>query len=569
MTGIDGVPGDATAVCLNVTVTDATSGSYLSVFPAGGSVPLVSNVNWGRGQTVPNLVVVPVGNGGQVSFYNDLGDVDVVADLEGYYAPESGGSTVGSYVALNPARIADTRSGGQPLGPGDSLDIQVTGEGGVPSTVGDVEAALLNVTVTDTTSGSYLTVFPQGGTAPLASNLNWVQGQTVPNRVAVKVGATGEITVYNDSGNVDVIVDVDGYFTAGSTAPAGAALYTAISPTRLVDTRAGSGAFGAGGTLGGKGTITEPLASLGSLGSNVTAMVTNVTTTDTTSGSFLTVYPGPTLPPASDLNWSTRASTQANLTIATVDTDGNVTFFNDLGSADVIVDVFGYFSSTPTLDDTGYLTSTNWSGYEEDNGAGTANDTGVTGTFTIPALYDGQSPDDYMSEWVGIDGWTNGNLIQAGIVEEPDTSTTFYLDAWWEILPATAVYVDASFPNMAPGDVMTINIHQVSGTTWEISMDDVTENETFTSDETYNPSGTTETSAEWIVEAPDVGGSTAPLADYTPTTFSGLSVQGTDSEQTEIALFQGSDYVSVPSGPAEGGTSFNVDWGDVIPLPPS
>ncbi|MGC2295197.1 MAG: G1 family glutamic endopeptidase [Candidatus Dormiibacterota bacterium] len=579
------VPADATSVAVNVTVTEGSTESFLSVYPTGGALPLVSNLNWGPGQTIPNLVIVPIGKpGGQVSFYNAFGTVNIVVDLEGYFAPESVGSTLGSYVALTPARITDTRPGsgypnaGATLGPGTSLSIQVTGQGLVPTAVGDVEAALLNVTVTDTDAASFLTVYPEAGTQPNSSNLNWIPGQTVPNRVVVPVNTTtGQITVFNAFGKADVIVDVDGYFTKG-TAPPGAGLYTAITPTRLVDTRSGSGEFGAGETLGPSGVNSEPLASLGSLGSNVTGMVTNVTTTDTTAPSFLTVYPGPSLPNASDLNW-TGGRTVANLTIATVDSQGNVSFFNDAGSVDVIADIFGYFSSTATLNDNGYEASINWSGYEEDNGTGVANDTSVSGTLTIPSLYATDSTADAMSEWVGIDGFLNDNqnLIQAGIFEEPNVSppNTFDLETWWEILPNSAVDVTMSnFPDVTPGDTFTVTITQATSTTWTIYMDDVTQTETFTTTQTYPPpsppSPTSETSAEWIVEAPELsmGGSPAPLAAYTPTTFTNLSVVGSDSEQSEQALFQGSDFVSVPSGMAEGGTSFNLTYGDTIPYPP-
>src|ERR1700716_2353016 len=86
----------------------------------------------------------------------------------------------GTYHPLQPARILDTRSGA-PLGAGGLRPVQVTGQGGVPTT--GVAAVVMNLTVTSTTAPSYLTVFPAGGTQPLASNINWVPGQTVPNLV--------------------------------------------------------------------------------------------------------------------------------------------------------------------------------------------------------------------------------------------------------------------------------------------------------------------------------------------------------------------------------------------------
>ena len=90
------------------------------------------------------------------------------------------------------------------------IAVQVAGQGGVPAT--GVQGVILNVTVTDTTRPSFLTVWPDGTNRPLASDLNWVTGQTVPNLVIVKLGATGKIDVYNLAGSTDVVIDVVGWF---------------------------------------------------------------------------------------------------------------------------------------------------------------------------------------------------------------------------------------------------------------------------------------------------------------------------------------------------------------------
>lgn len=335
------VPSNASAVALNVTVTGTTSSGYLSVYPTGEARPLLSNLNWVAGETVPNLVIVPVGENGEVTFYNYAGDTNVVVDLQGFFAPEPSDSTAGSYVALTPARIADTRpNSGEPysgdtLGPNQSLDIQVAGEGGIPAS--GVTAALLNVTVTNTTAASFLTVYPQGNSRPLASDLNWVGGDTVANRVVVPVNpTTGQITVYNDTGSTDVIIDADGYFTNGSTTPSNAGLFSTISPIRVLDTRATHQTLGPGGQL------TQELAGVDGISSQATAVVTNVTATNTTAASYFTVYPGGTKPLASDVNWS-AGQTVPNLTVATLSSGGATTVFNHAGDADLIIDAFGFF----------------------------------------------------------------------------------------------------------------------------------------------------------------------------------------------------------------------------------
>src|ERR1700737_3704569 len=142
----------------------------------------------------------------------------------------------GAYSPLAPSRIFDTRSGTGSLGPGQSIDVQVMGQGNVPSTA---SAVVLNVTATNTTAASYLTVYPTGAVQPVASNLNWVAGQTIPNLVEVGLGAGGKVTVYNAAGHVDVLFDVAGYVATGL--PAGQGLYTPLVPTRILDTRDGTG----------------------------------------------------------------------------------------------------------------------------------------------------------------------------------------------------------------------------------------------------------------------------------------------------------------------------------------
>jgi hypothetical protein len=208
---VGGVPASGvTAVVLNVTVTEPSAGSFLTVFPSGTSKPLASNLNFTPGLTIPNLVVARVGNDGKVAVFNNAGSVQVIFDVVGWY-----GTSGQSYAPIPPARILDTRNAtGDPLGafgPGTQRSEKVAGLGGVPTT--GVSAVVLNVTVTEPTAASYLTLFPSGTSKPLASNLNYTQDQTIPNLVVVRVGSDGKVAVFNNAGNVHVIFDVVGWFT--------------------------------------------------------------------------------------------------------------------------------------------------------------------------------------------------------------------------------------------------------------------------------------------------------------------------------------------------------------------
>jgi len=85
--GNAGVPTNATAVVLNVTAVKPTTESYITIWPATAPRPLAANLNPAPGVTAPNLVQVRIGDDGNVSFYNNEGSVDLVADVAGYYIP--------------------------------------------------------------------------------------------------------------------------------------------------------------------------------------------------------------------------------------------------------------------------------------------------------------------------------------------------------------------------------------------------------------------------------------------------------------------------------------------------
>jgi hypothetical protein len=148
---------------------------------------------------------VKVGAGGRVDLFNSVGATHVVADVAGWYGSSAGGL----FTPVAPARLLDTRSGAK-VGPDGTVAVQVTGRAGVPAS--GVSAVVLNVTVTEPSTLGYLTAWPAGETRPLASNLNFNAGQTVPNLVVVKVGAGGMVNLFNKSGGTHVVADVAGWY---------------------------------------------------------------------------------------------------------------------------------------------------------------------------------------------------------------------------------------------------------------------------------------------------------------------------------------------------------------------
>jgi hypothetical protein len=334
ITGRGGVPvSGVSAIAMNVTVTQPTGAGYMTVAPAGKPRPFTANLNFTPGQTVPNLVVVKLGAGGKVNLFNSAGSTHVIFDVAGWYS-EAGTGNAGRYTALVPARLLDTR-GGPRLGPGASLELQVTGRGGVPAT--GVQAVVLNVAVTQTTGSSYLTVYPTGVAQPLAANLNWTPGETVSNRVMARLGTGGKVTIYNNAGETDVIVDVGGWYSDASVAGT-SGRYNPLVPARVLDTRTGPPV--AGGTarevqITGSGAV--PLV-------GVSAVIMNVTVTQPAGAGYLTISPtGSPIPLASDLNYA-AGETRPNLVVVRLGPSGAVNLFSS-ATAHVIFDVAGYFTT--------------------------------------------------------------------------------------------------------------------------------------------------------------------------------------------------------------------------------
>jgi hypothetical protein len=216
--GVGGVPAAAgvSAVVVNITAVTPTGSGFLTAYPSGTTMPNASNVNFTAGQVVPNLAFVKLAGDGSFTVRNtSTGTVHIVVDVAAYV---TAGNPTGSgmFVALSPTRVLDTRpvyGGSGPIAASASKVLTMTGAGGVPAT--GVSGVVLNVTAVASAAG-FLTVYPaDAAVVPNASNVNFVAGQVVPNLVAVKISAAGQVAIKNSSpGATNVIADVAGYFTA-------------------------------------------------------------------------------------------------------------------------------------------------------------------------------------------------------------------------------------------------------------------------------------------------------------------------------------------------------------------
>ncbi len=185
--GVGAVPTGASAVVLNLTAVDPTSSGFLAAYPAGSSLPAVSNLDFTKGVVVANLATVQLGDNGEVSIYNSAGVTNLVVDVEGYYTAMTGGGA-GLYDAVAPTRVLGSLSSGRPIAQGSAMPVTVAGASlpdGVPA---NASAVVVNLTASGGTKASFVTAYPAGAPLPLASAVNFSRGQVVANRAIVAVG---------------------------------------------------------------------------------------------------------------------------------------------------------------------------------------------------------------------------------------------------------------------------------------------------------------------------------------------------------------------------------------------
>jgi hypothetical protein len=321
-----GVPSSASAVALNVTATNPNADGFVTVWPCDGSQPLASNLNYIAGRTVPNATISKLAANGSVCLYTKS-PTDLVVDVQGYFPATT------PVVGLTPARLLDTRNGkGRPgtakVPAGGVIQLQVGGEEGIPA---GARSAVLNVTVTEPDGPGFVTVYPCGSQAPTASNLNYVSGQTVANAVVSKLDDNGAVCLVTKLA-AHLVVDVDGYALASANV-------VGMTPTRLVDTRIGSGTATAQKMTAGS-SVAVHVAGRDGLPGIIAAATLNVTATEPAADGYLTAYPcGATPPTASNVNFES-GQTVPNLVIAVPDVYGDVCIYASQ-TTHLVVDVTG------------------------------------------------------------------------------------------------------------------------------------------------------------------------------------------------------------------------------------
>ncbi|WP_339291424.1 G1 family glutamic endopeptidase [Paenibacillus sp. FSL W8-0187] len=195
--------------------------------------------------------------------------------------------------------------------------------------------------------------------------------------------------------------------------------------------------------------------------------------------------------------------------------------------------------------------SSNWSGYSVTGKKGAFKR--ISAKWNVPFVRPSRAA-TYSSAWIGIDGFRNSHLIQTGTGHEFIDGKAYYY-AWWEILPASVTIIPLP---IQPGDRMHASISKRSGSNWLICLRNVSRNWIFRTLQRYNGP---QTSAEWIVEAPQVNGALATMARLSPVAFSCCCVNGKSPKLTADdggIMLQNLSVTSIPSNPNRAGDRFVV-----------
>ncbi|HVF04748.1 MAG TPA: putative Ig domain-containing protein [Frankiaceae bacterium] len=341
VTGRGGVPSTGVAaVVLNVTSVASTGTGALTVWPAGATRPATSNVRFTAGRTVSNVVTVPTGFSGLVSVYLSGAASHVLVDVHGWYTtPGATAGTAGLLRPLTPARLVNTRSrvGGTTIPAKGTLNVQVTGRGGVPAA--GAGAVVLNAIAYAPTAAGSLTVWPRGATRPTVSNVTFAAGQTVGGRAFAGLGTSGQVSVYNASASpVDVLVDISGWFTNATADATGAGYFKPVPSKRTYNT--GTSPLGTTPrTIRVTGLNGVPTA-------DVVAVAITTTVVNPSASGYVRSYPAEPPPGTAD-QYHKAGQAIANHAIAKPSATGRIQLRNSAGTLQALVDTSGYFVRLP------------------------------------------------------------------------------------------------------------------------------------------------------------------------------------------------------------------------------
>ncbi|MFL5725375.1 MAG: hypothetical protein ACJ77F_03480 [Chloroflexota bacterium] len=256
---------------------------------------------------------------------------------------QTGGS---SYVPIPPVRVLDTRTATGLSGVFSAnvpRSFQVANTPGIPA---NAVAVTGNVTVVNQTAAGYVSITPNPVVSPQSSTINFPLGDVRANNVTTPLNGTGKLAaVYKASAgkSTHIVVDITGYFLAGDQE----GTYSTITPVRVLDTRTSTGLIG---PFLANQPRTLSIADDHGIPADATAITGNLTVVGQTRAGYLAITPDPDADPdTSTLNFPT-GDVRANGVSVPLNGAGDlsIVFKANGGSANVLLDVTGYYRDDPS-----------------------------------------------------------------------------------------------------------------------------------------------------------------------------------------------------------------------------
>ncbi len=357
--GAAGLPNDGSVgtVSVNATVSGSSTAGTLFARPdANTSRTMMLIYNGTYGEYTSNTGNVAVGAKGTIQIMTET-DAKIILTVQGYYTANDDGTAPGGFVPVDGKRIVDTRSGrGAPqaqLAPGKSTDVQVGGTNGVPA---DASGAVLNLlAINSTTSDGYLTAYPTGSTRP-SNALHYAPSTDTSIQAQVSLSANGKATIYNGSTTANLVIDLQGYFTAAGQG--GAAFTPGVG--RVFDSRA------TGNTILAKNETRSVQvagrAGVPVMGSGLVAVVLTLTASHGGSDGRAVVWPdGTSKPGTTSINFR-NDEIRTNTVTATLGANGKISLQNVADPTNYLIDVQGWYMdpAAPSVSCPAPYTSGTW-----------------------------------------------------------------------------------------------------------------------------------------------------------------------------------------------------------------
>jgi hypothetical protein len=220
------LPAGTAAVAYNITLVNADRPGNVAVVPADAASSGVSSINISRvPDVIANGLTVGVADGAKIKVASGGPTTDYIIDVVGYFTSATTTPTGARFYSIAPGRAYDSRAAAPAPGhfsPDETRIVSVLDgrdQNGAVTTAGivpaDAKAVVFNATTTSSTGRGFLSVTP-GNTADSAafttSTLNWMYADTTRANASVVAVSAGQVKLGVSSSEVNVVLDVTGYY---------------------------------------------------------------------------------------------------------------------------------------------------------------------------------------------------------------------------------------------------------------------------------------------------------------------------------------------------------------------